>query len=147
MIYIFSNIHILLIFYYFIIHKHNIIDNEVNKKIRSKVEIGEICYSCHEKFPNEHKYQFRFGLLICKSCERHGKLISLEKPLLMNKIKLRTFLLMKKKEILIYSIILSIIFTISSIIFNIIWFNLFTAIPWIYFIINDYLLIKPVKLK
>jgi hypothetical protein len=138
----------LLIFYYFIIHKHNIIDNEVNKKIRSKVEIGEICYSCHEKLPTLFEnYEIRFGLSICKSCERHGKLISLEKPLLMNKIKLRTFLLMKKKEILIYSIILSIIFTIYSIIFNIIWFNLFTAIPWIYFIINDYLLIKPVKLK
>ena len=139
---ILSNIHTLFLIYYFTLHQRKM------KKYDSKridVKLGQICYSCHDPFefkPFESKFEHR----ICKSCERHSKIISLTKRTIFNKIKLRSFIINNNKKILLPLIILSLIFPVLSIILSLTWLNSFVSIIWIYFIIIDYIMIKPVKI-
>jgi hypothetical protein len=138
MIYIISNAYLLLMIYYFTIHK-----SKINKKeqIRKKVLFGEKCFSCHEEII--YKYDIPpFEINICKSCERHSKIVSLRKSLLFNKIKRRSFLLKNKRKIIITIISIS----IFIVLINKPYFNNLLAVQWIYFIIIDYLMIKPVKI-
>jgi hypothetical protein len=143
MIYILSNIYLLLIIYYFTIHKA-----KINKysKIKKEVSFGEKCFSCHYDFTYEHGIP-PFELIICKSCDRHSKIISLRRYLIFNKIKRRSFLLKNKKKILLYLIFSSVSFIILSLIFNKPYFNNIVSLQWFYFILIDYLMIKPVNLK
>lgn len=137
---IISNIHILFLIYYFTLHRRKMkkYDNK-----RRDVRWGKICYSCHESFKlDEMSFEHR----ICKSCERHSKITSLTRSIFFNKIKLRSFIINNNKKILLFLIILSLIFPILSIILGLNWLNSVVSIIWIYFIINDYIMVKPVKI-
>lgn len=139
---ILSNIHTLFLIYYFTLHKRKI--KKYNDKM-TDVRLGQICYSCHEPFefkPFELKFEHR----ICKSCERHSKITSLNRSIFFNKIKLRSLIINNNKKILLFLIILSLIFPILSIILGLNWLNSVVSIIWIYFIINDYIMVKPVKI-
>ena len=129
--------------FYFTTYKRKI--KKYQKKI-TDVRLGQICYSCHEPF-EFNLDELRFHNRICKSCERHSKIISLTRYSLFNKIKIRSFIINNNKKIILTLLIFSLIFPVLSIIFSLSWLNSFVSIIWIYFIINDYIMIKPLNLN
>jgi type II secretory pathway component PulF len=125
----------LLIFYYYFIHL-----KKINKfdKLRNKVSIGEICYSCH----SDIEFFFpKFDFEMCKSCERHEKILRIEGKKF-NKIKIRSILLKNIKKILLYSLIVNLLFIIVVLFTNFYFLYLANCFIWIIFIYRDYSLIR-----